>query len=61
MTGAMKTTPTAAVEFLLGLLPLHVIIEAEAEAGIYNQQWRPKCTNYGQLKSLGIWNKNPSY
>jgi hypothetical protein len=26
--GAMKTTPTAAMEILLGLLPLHVIIKA---------------------------------
>jgi hypothetical protein len=30
----MKTTPTAAMEALLGLLPLHVVIEAEAQAGI---------------------------
>jgi hypothetical protein len=40
--GAMKTTPTAATEVLLGLPPLHVVIEAEAQAGIYrlmcNQQ-----------------------
>jgi hypothetical protein len=33
--GVMKTTPTAAMEVLLGLLPLHVVIEAEAQAGIY--------------------------
>jgi hypothetical protein len=35
ITGAMRTTPTAALEVLLGLLPLHVIIEAEAQAAIY--------------------------
>jgi hypothetical protein len=28
--GATKTTPTAAMEVLLGLPPLHVAIEAEA-------------------------------
>jgi ribonuclease HI len=52
--GAMKTTPTAAMEVLLGLLPLHVIINVEAQAGIYrlmcNQQWRPRSTNYGQAR-----------
>jgi hypothetical protein len=34
ITGAMKTTPTAEMEFLLGLPPLHVMIEAEALVGI---------------------------
>jgi hypothetical protein len=28
----MKTTTTAAMEFLLGLTPLHVIIEVKAQA-----------------------------
>jgi hypothetical protein len=50
----MKTTPTAAIEVLLGLPPLHVIIEVEAQAGIYrlmcNQQWKPKSTNLGYTK-----------
>jgi hypothetical protein len=54
----MKTTPTAAMEVLLGLPSLHVIIEVEALAGIYrlmcNQQWRPRSTNYGHAKNLGI-------
>jgi hypothetical protein len=54
ITGAMKTTPTAAMEVLLGLPPLHVVIEAVAQAGIYrlicNQQWRPRSTNYGHAK-----------
>jgi hypothetical protein len=35
ITGAMKTTPTAAMEVLLGLPPLYMMIEAEAQAGIY--------------------------
>jgi hypothetical protein len=46
ITGAMKTTPTAATEVLLGLPPLHIMIEAQALAGIYRlmckEQWRPK-------------------
>jgi hypothetical protein len=57
ITGAMKTTPTAAMEVLLGLPFLHVMIEAEAQAGIYqlmcNQQWKPKSTNIGHSKQDG--------
>jgi len=34
-TGAMKMTPTAALEALLGLLPLHAMIKVEAQAGTY--------------------------
>jgi hypothetical protein len=33
--GATQTTPTAAVEGLLGLPPLHLKLEVEAQAGIY--------------------------
>jgi hypothetical protein len=54
ITGMMKMTPTAAMEVLLGIPPLHVMIEAEAQAGIYrlmcNQQWKPKSTNFGHIK-----------
>jgi len=32
ITEVMKTTTTAAVEVLLGLTPLHLIIEVEAQA-----------------------------
>jgi hypothetical protein len=50
----MKTTPAAAMEVLLGLPPLHVMIEAEVQAGIYkltcNQQWEPKSNNFGHTK-----------
>jgi hypothetical protein len=46
--------PKAAMEVLLGLLPLHVTIEAETQAGIYrlmcNQQWSPRSTNYGHAR-----------
>jgi hypothetical protein len=50
----MKMTPTATMEVLLGLPPFHVMIEAEALAGIYrlmcNQQWKCKPTNFGHTK-----------
>jgi ribonuclease HI len=38
ITGAMKTTPTAAMEVLLGLPPLHYVIQGEARLGIYRLQ-----------------------
>jgi hypothetical protein len=50
----MKTTPRAAMEVLLGIPPLHVMIETEAQAGIYRltcaQHWRPESTNFGHTK-----------
>jgi len=43
-------TPKVAMGFLLGLSPLHVIIEAKAQAMTYkitcNHQWKSKSTNY---------------
>jgi hypothetical protein len=33
ITGAMRTAPTAAMEVLLGLPPLHLQVEAEARIG----------------------------
>jgi hypothetical protein len=53
----MKATPTAAVEGLLRLPPLHVI-ETEAQTGC-NQQWKLKSTNFGQ-KNFKTWSLNPS-
>jgi hypothetical protein len=42
------------MEVFLGLLPLSVIIEAEAQAGICrlmcSQQWKPKFTNFRQAR-----------
>jgi hypothetical protein len=35
ITGAMKMTPTLVLEVVLELLPLHVMIDMEAQAGIY--------------------------
>jgi hypothetical protein len=54
-TGVIKMTPQAAMEVLLGLLPLHVT-EEEAQVRIYRlmctQQWRPKTTNFGHTKKI---------
>jgi hypothetical protein len=51
ITGAMITAPTAAMEVLLGLLPLHLQLEAEAKTGIYrlycNNQWKHKSEGSG--------------
>jgi ribonuclease HI len=35
VTGAMSTTPTAALECLCGLEPLHIFVEAEARAELF--------------------------
>jgi hypothetical protein len=46
ITGTMRTAPTAAIEVLLGLPPLHFKTEAEAQVGICrldcNEQRKPK-------------------
>jgi hypothetical protein len=59
----MKTTPTAAMEVLLGLPPLHVVLEAEAQAGICrlmcNQHWRPRSTSYGHAKKSWDMEQEP--
>jgi hypothetical protein len=51
ITGAMRTAPTAAIEVLLGLPPLHLQLEAEARAEIYrfhcSEQWKPKSKGFG--------------
>jgi hypothetical protein len=48
ITGAMKVTPTVAMQVLLGLHPLHMMMEVEVQAWIYRlmciQQWRPSVT-----------------
>jgi len=60
----MKTTPTAAIEVLLGLPPLHIMIEAEALAGICrlmcNKQWRPKSTNFGHTTKISGHGTHPT-
>jgi hypothetical protein len=51
ITGAMRTFQTAAMEFLLGFLLLHLQVEAEARIGNYrlrcNDQWKPKSEGFG--------------
>jgi hypothetical protein len=54
ITGAIKTTPTAAIEILLGLPPLHMQLEAEAMIGSYrlscSEQWKPKSEGFGHAR-----------
>jgi hypothetical protein len=65
ITGVMKTTPTAAMEVLLGLPPLHVIIASEAQAGIYRlcaiNSADLDLLTMVTLKRLQTWSKNPSF
>lgn len=53
ITETMRMAPTVAMEVLLGLPPLHVMIEMDARVGIYRlmctQQWRLKFTNFGHV------------
>jgi hypothetical protein len=50
ITGAMRTAPTAAMEALLGLPPLHLQVEAETRIGNYrlrcNDQWKHKTEGF---------------
>jgi hypothetical protein len=50
ITGAIRTAPTAAMEVLLGLPPLHLQVEADAKVGNYrlycNDQWKPKSKRF---------------
>jgi hypothetical protein len=52
ITGAMQTAPTAAMEVLFGLPPLHLHLEVETRADIYrlycNYQWKLKSAGSGQ-------------
>ncbi|KAL0820148.1 hypothetical protein ABMA28_005307 [Loxostege sticticalis] len=61
MTGAFRTTPTAAVEIILGIPPLHIAIETEARkalhrlaiAGLWDETRPPsKHTNLASHKDL---------
>jgi hypothetical protein len=40
----------AAIDVLLGLIPLHSKMEAKAQAGTYTQQWKPRSIRHGQVK-----------
>jgi hypothetical protein len=59
--GSMKTAPTTAIEVLIGLLPLHLQLEAEAIAGIYrlycSDQWKRKSDGFGHAYMTGHENR----
>jgi hypothetical protein len=63
ITGTMRTAPTAAMEVLLGLLPLHLQMEAEARIGNYrlrcNDQWKPKSEGFGHAYMIQDMKKEP--
>jgi hypothetical protein len=63
ITGAMRTAPTAAIEALLGLSPMHLQLEAEARAGIYrphcSEQWKPKSKGFGHAYMTQDMKKEP--
>jgi hypothetical protein len=58
-----RTTPTAALEILLGLPPLSLQLEAEARAGIYrlqcNKQWKPRSIGFGHAYMTKDMKKGP--
>jgi hypothetical protein len=63
ITGTMRIAPTAAMEVLLGLPPLHLQVEADAKARNYrlrcSDQWKPKSEGFGHTyMTEGM---NPSY
>jgi hypothetical protein len=64
ITGVMRMTPTAAMEVVLGLPPMHVITEPEAQAAIYRLMCNHKCklkSTVVTLKSPRTRSMNPTY
>jgi hypothetical protein len=63
ITGAMTTAPTITIEVLLGLLPLHLQLEAGARAGIYrlygSDQWKPKSKENGHAYVSQVMKEEP--
>jgi hypothetical protein len=63
ITGAMKTAPTAAIEVLLRLLPLHLQVEVEAKVENYrvlcNKRWKRKSESFGQAYVTQDMEKEP--
>lgn len=58
ITGAMSTTPTAALELLLGLEPLNIRIEASARAELYRLHcWGQLDLNRGSSGHASLWRK----
>ena len=56
VTGVIRTTPTAALEALLDLVPLHLLIEAEARKAAYRLkcggQWKEEGERLGHTRAL---------
>lgn len=54
ITGAMKSSPTAALEALLNLPPLHLLMQAEARLGAYrlkqNHVWRQRPYGHARIE-----------
>jgi hypothetical protein len=65
ITGAIRTAPTAAMEALLGLPPLHLQVETEARVGSYRlrciDQYKPKTEGFGHAHMFRDIGKNLSY
>jgi hypothetical protein len=63
ITGAIKTAPSAAMEVLLGLPPLHLQVEAESMIGSYrlhcNEQWKHKSEGFGHAHMARDVKKDP--
>jgi hypothetical protein len=61
----MRTVPTAAMEALLGLSPLHLLVQTEARVGNYrlhcNDQWKPKIEGFGHAHMFRDMEKNLFY
>lgn len=65
ITGSPKTTPTAALDAILGLVPLSVAIEAKAKSSAIrlasNKQWYGSNQTYCHCKINEFLNNNKSY
>jgi hypothetical protein len=56
ITGSMNSTPTAALEIMLNLPPLHICVEAEALKTAHRlhilKQWKFNSSSHGHCKLL---------
>jgi hypothetical protein len=63
ITGAMRIAPTAAMEVLLELHPLHLQVDAETKTGNYrlrcNEQWKRKSEGFGHAYMTRDMEKEP--
>jgi hypothetical protein len=63
ITGVIRIAPTAAIEVLLGLPPLHLQLEAETRGGTYrlycSDQWKPKSEGLGHAYMTQYMKEEP--